>query len=147
MDYSDHDLRFPRIRRFWNSRASFIAAAILIGLTVVAVIFLAVAGGPDPTSKAPAPGPVSPRHPHPKDHDQTVPSLGPIVTWDTFGGAFVPDGGTKYGPTWRDGPAVGGFAHTPRGALIALANIGYRPVLLATTGDGRHPRHRRRLRS
>lgn len=119
-----------RLRRFWHSRSSFIAAAILIGLTVVAVVLLIVGGGAGPTPiQAPAAGGMFAPPPTPTDHDLTIPTIGPIVTWNTFGNMFVPDGGRKYGPTWQDGPAVGGFAHSPRGAVVALANVSVRGML------------------
>lgn len=123
----DEDMRWPR--RFWHSRASFIAAAVFVAIVTIVAAALLIVGGGDgnarPGTAQPLGGSTVPP-PTPKDSDLSIPVIGPNVTWDTFGGIYVPDGGSTYGPMWRDGPAVGGFARTPRGALLALVNASYR---------------------
>jgi hypothetical protein len=57
------------------------------------------------------------------------------VIWSDWQGASLPSGGTVYGPAAHDGPdAVQGFARTPRGAVLAVANAAYRGFLGSDAG-------------
>jgi hypothetical protein len=107
----------------WFSLA-FIITVIVVGL----VVGLTSGSTPPMTVTAPAGLALT-------DHDQSLPAVAPNVTWSDWQGASLPSGGTVYGPTGHDGPdAVTGFAHTPRGAVLAVANAAYRGFLGSDAG-------------
>ena len=122
-------------------RAWTVAAAAIVALIVLAavVVILSTRGGAKapPAGAAPAPAAsavASPSAAPLAAQDQTVPdSAPPGVSWTLFQGVALPSSSSA-GPGRITQPVYAGYAHTPVGALLATAQIGYRYFL--TPGDG-----------
>ena len=131
----------PEPARRRPGRAWTVAAAAIVALIALAavVVILATRGGDKapPAGSAPAPSapPVgSPSAAPLAAQDQSVPdSPPPGVSWTLFQGVALPSSALA-GPTRITGPVYAGYAHTPLGALLATAQVGYRYFL--TPGDG-----------
>lgn len=61
-----------------------------------------------------------------------IPLTAPKVQWENFNTVWLPSS-EEYGPWNRNPPIISGYSHTPTGALIAMAQIGYR---YGVTGEG-----------
>ena len=124
-----------------RSRVWTVAAAVIVALIVLAgvVVVLVTRDGQQPpraeqqpSSATPSAGPTGDTTP--PAGDQVVPTSAPAgVAWSLFQGVALPSSRTA-GPTRVNGPVHAGYAHTPEGALIASAQIGYRHLI--TPGEG-----------
>jgi hypothetical protein len=130
-------VRWQRSRRAWTNLHDekwTKSAWAAFGLVVVAVV-LGIIVGIRGAGGANSPPTAALAAPAATDTDQSIPTIAPVVTWVQWQGVALPDGGHLYGPTTHDGPdAVMGFAHTPRGALIATVNYAYRAFLSTDAG-------------
>jgi hypothetical protein len=113
----------------WTNRG-FIAAAVIVGLIVIAGVMVAVLPSPDsddgqqPPPTASATGSASPE-PLPT----TVPTAAPAdVTWNLLGQVALPYSRSA-GPREVNATTASGYAHTPTGALIAAAQLSTRAAL------------------
>ncbi len=131
----------PSSARERLGRAWTVAAAAIVALIVLAavVVILATRGGDKTPAAAPPKPSRSPRSspsaargssaPSLPALDQTVPtSPPPGVRWSLFQGVALPTS-TAAGPSRVDGPVYAGYAHTPTGALLAAAQLGYRYLI------------------
>jgi hypothetical protein len=117
--------------RPWYAQPAFIASALLI---LIALLGLAGVGvhslietdptpGPSQTSSTAATVAASPTDNQcGTDTDQKLPPTPPEVQWQALGPIEVPSA-PAYGPCKTTQTTASEFAHTPRGALVASAQI------------------------
>lgn len=127
-----------RLRNAWHSRMTFGLSVGLLGVAAIVALIAIIAslvGGSGGTVTQPSSRPFTPNVATTTDRDMTVPVAPFPVDWEVFQTVPFPVGGMKYGPTVHglDG-LVAGWAHTPRGAVLAALNIDSR-VLLAPDGQ------------
>lgn len=136
-------------RRGDRARRRGVVSVVFLGLVLAAggalVLVFAMQGGRSakPASAAPTAAPHSvqssaapstARAPSAAPTDSAIPSAPPPgVHWELFRGVALPVSDAA-GPSQVTGPVYAGYAHTPTGALLALAQIETR--YLVTPGDG-----------
>ncbi len=113
--------------------AAVVALALLLGVSLFALLGRGDDGGPAVASPGAAPstaagGGTTPEVPEPL----TAAPSG--VTWELFEGVAVPSSKTD-GPMRVDGPVHAGFSQTPTGALLADAQISTRTLVDRDVAD------------
>lgn len=120
-----------------RSRRGVVVAGVVLGVLLVAAavtLLLRPGGSPadqPPRAQAPAvAGPVSVTPSTVATSEASpVPTTAPDgVRWELFEGVALPTSASA-GPTRVDGAVHAGFAHTPTGALLADAQIGFRSLV------------------
>ena len=138
---SEPEVPQPRPAGERHGRGWTVAAAVAVALIVLAgvVVVLVTRDIPQPSRAqqppaptAPGAGPAGPTTPPPVE--VAVPTAAPAgVSWSLFQGVALPSSPTA-GPTRTEGPVHAGYAHTPEGALLAAAQVGYRHLITPREG-------------
>ena len=121
------DSRTPPADQDWFGGRRWTGIAAIGFLVVVALCALVVAIGrhgrsPGPVAAPPATQATAPATPLPT----AVPTAAPAgTTWTIYETVALPTL-PGAGPAHVDGPIATGYAHTPLGALVAIANGSYR---------------------
>lgn len=111
-----------RRQSVWASK-SFIASIVVVLVLVLGVAVIAVGHRGGAAAAAPPGASTSRAGP-----DTTVPAAAPPASWADYHGVLIPSSPTA-GPTRVTGDVAGGFAHTPTGALLAVAQLPVRRIL------------------
>jgi hypothetical protein len=110
--------------------ASLVLVAVLVVFGVV--VGLTRGSGESPTTPAP---PLTAPAALLLDRDQSIPTVAPKVSWTDFQGVALPENSAVYGPARYVGDAAVGWAHTPRGSLLAMIHASTRSVFAADWQD------------
>lgn len=110
----------PRVNRSLR-----VAAGAFLALVLVALLLVFTREGNE-KERATRPAASSPTAPASRALETPIPTSPPTgVRWKLYRGVALPYS-AQAGPTRIDGEIVGGFAHTPTGALLAATHAGYR---------------------
>ncbi len=145
-------------RNPWTRPGVLIAAAFLVVAVVLGVLVITRTGpsapaaaptssatvpvnptGSDPAPASPTPTPATTRV---ADEDQQLPRTAPPVTWTTVKTLALPVSASA-GPRTNTDTVMAGYAHSPVGALLAVADNGlrfavvddWRPATLSAVAD------------
>lgn len=120
---------FAGDRPVW-ARPGFVAAALIVGLIVIAGVVIALQPGSKPATSPPgATGEGTPSAATPAPLPTTVLTSAPAgVSWKLFGQTALPFS-ARSGPRSATASTASGFEHSPTGALLAAAQISTRAGL------------------